>query len=86
MAATTGTPAQQLAARLLQIRQAQVRAANALTKINEAAEVVRAQTTLLREALYTIERNNDKAHLILDGIETNMGLVDEDGKRFDEVD
>jgi predicted nucleic acid-binding Zn-ribbon protein len=82
----TNPEIQKLAAKLQQMKQAQIRAEAALVRINEAAEVIRTQTTQLREALYTIERGADKSHLLLDALETKVGLVDEGGKRIDEED
>lgn len=83
--AAPGTPAQRLATRLLWIRQAQIRASTALIKINAASEVICVETTVLREALYRIEKHADRAHCLLDKMETDAGLVDADGKRIDEV-
>lgn len=74
---------QKLTVQLARIHRAQESANVALKRITEAAEVIRVQTTSLRESLYTIERSAAKAHRLLDEIETNAGLVDEDGKRFD---
>jgi len=79
------TTAQKLGNRLYDIQQAQGRASDAMMHINAAAEVIRVQTTRLREALHTIERNAERAHLLLDELETASGLVDENGQRIDEV-
>ena len=79
-----GSSTQQITRRLTYIRNAQSRAQVALTKIEAAREVLRVQTVVLREALYAIERNTERAHELLDALETNAGLVDADGKRFDE--
>jgi hypothetical protein len=76
---------EKLTTQLNYIHHAQVNATGALKRIAEAAEVIRVQTTTLREALYTIERSADRAHRLLDELETSAGLVDEDGKRYDEA-
>lgn len=78
------TLSQKLTVQLARIHRAQESANGALKRIGEAVEVIRVQTTSLRESLYTIERSADKAHRLLDEIETDAGLVDEDGKRIDE--
>jgi hypothetical protein len=83
--ADAGTDTQKIARRLTYIQNAWKRASTAIGKITEAQEAIRIQTNALREALHAIARNTECAHLILDSLETSSGLVDEDGKRFDEV-
>lgn len=60
-------------------------AANVLAGIQQGdAEVVRVQTRELRRFLEEIEEVASSAHGQLDELETEAGLVDDNGARFDE--
>ena len=55
-----------------------------ISKIVNQCLVLQTETKQLRVALDEIARLAEAGHLLLDKLETEAGLVDNDGKRYDE--